>query len=130
MSVHWIRMDVAMPDSPKVVLMCAERGTAGRAAAFVWVCSIAYAGAHGTDGFIPRASLGRCNGRMADARLLVAYEFWQDQGAAGWLIKDFGDYQLSLMDAQARIDRARKAALARWHGAKQGGPGGEKRAAA
>lgn len=116
MSVVWIRMDVAMPDSPKVVLICTEQGSAGRAAAFVWVCSIAYSAKHATDGFIPRSALPRCNGRPADAKLLVAYEFWQDHGPPGWTINDFDEYQRSYMETLARIERARKAAMTRWHG--------------
>jgi hypothetical protein len=61
MGLPWIRLDTSMVDNPKVLGLLTE--TTGHRAAFVWVCCMAYAGKHGTDGFIPREALSRCNAR-------------------------------------------------------------------
>lgn len=112
MPLPWVRLDTAMPDNPKILaLIDADRG--GRAAAFVWLCSLAYSGKHGTDGFIPKAALGRINGRPADARLLVEHRLWMDDGG-GWVINGWADFQESNSETQGRSDRARAAAQARW----------------
>lgn len=114
MPLPWVRLDTAMPDNPKVIaLVDGDRG--GRAAAFVWVCSLAYSGKHGTDGFIPKAALPRINGRPADARLLVEAGLWKDEGV-GWSINGWDEFQESTAETVARSERARTAAMARWAG--------------
>jgi hypothetical protein len=112
MALPWIRLDTAMPDHPKIIEMV-DNNREGRAAAFVWVCSLAYSGKHGTDGFIPKGALVRINGRTADARLLVANGLWKDEGV-GWSIPGWAEYQETNEETQRRADRARKAAAARW----------------
>jgi hypothetical protein len=111
MSLQWVRLDTAMPDNPKIIDLCDDR--AGKAAAFVWVCSLAYSGKHGTDGFIPRGALSRINGAAADARLLVGAGLWKDEGV-GWSINGWAEFQPSTEETQARSDKARRAAFARW----------------
>lgn len=135
MPLPWIRLDTAMPDHPKI-LDLVDGNRDGRAAAFVWVCSLAYAGKHGTEGFIPKGALSRCNGRPADAKLLVAHRLWDDLAPKGWLIHGWEEYQtlaLSLeelekrgskgglaraanMSKEDRSEAASKAAQARWNG--------------
>ncbi len=113
MPLPWVRLDTAMPDHPKIIdlIDCHKEG---RAAAFVWVCSIAYSGKHGTDGFIPKGALARCNGRPPHARLLCDVGLWKDEGV-GWTIPGWAEYQESNAETQARSDKARRAAFARWH---------------
>lgn len=112
MPLPWVRLDTAMPDNTKVLHLI-ESHKDGMAAAFVWVCSIAYSGKHGTDGFISRSALARCNGKAVHARLLVEHQFWKDEGV-GWTIHDFNEYQESNEETQARSERARLAAFKRW----------------
>lgn len=132
MPLPWIRLDTSMPDHPKI-LELAEHGDPGLAAGFVWVCSMAYAGKHGTDGRIPPGALSRINGRAKHSQLLVATRLW-DGAEKGWQIHDYEDYNMlsdaealmraaaqnggavtaSRMTAEERSERARKAADARW----------------
>jgi hypothetical protein len=113
MPLPWVRLDTAMPDNPKVLAL-AELGDRGLAAAFVWTCSLAYSGKHGLDGFIPKNALVRINGKPVHARLLVDMHLWKDEGI-GWSINGWDEFQESTEDTQKRSDKARKAALTRWH---------------
>ncbi len=112
MPLPWVRLDTSMPDNSKVLHLI-ESHPQGMAAAFVWLCSIAYSGKHGTDGFVTRSALARCNGKAVHARLLVDHQFWRDEGV-GWTIHDFNEYQESNAETQARSERARIAAFKRW----------------
>lgn len=136
MPLPWIRLDTSMPDHPKVIDLC-DRGDAGIGAAFVWVCSLAYSGKHGTDGFIPKGVLGRLNGKAKHAQLLVAHRLWDDLPPKGWQIHGWEEYQMltvpldelqtrgsrggaaraASMTAEQRSDAASKASRARWRGA-------------
>lgn len=133
MPLPWVRLDTAMPDHPKVIDLCDE-GDAGMAAAFVWVCSLAYAGKHGTDGWIPRGALSRLNGKAKHAAMLVRHGLWEDQSPRGWRIHGWAEYQMltatmeelraagsnggraraAAMTPQERSESASRAARARW----------------
>ena len=114
MPLPWVRLDTSMPDNPKVVELC-ERGDVGMAAAFVWTCSLAYSGKHGTDGYIPRAILPRLNGKAKHAQMLVQARLWDaDPATGGWLIHGWEEFQESTDETKKRSERARLAALARW----------------
>jgi hypothetical protein len=112
MSLPWIRLDTALPDHPKILALV-EGSKDGRASAFVHICAMAYAGRHGTDGFIPREALPRINGRAADAQRLVDSGLWHKE-EGGWTIHGWTEKQASDEDTQARSERARKAAAVRW----------------
>jgi hypothetical protein len=101
-----------MPDNPKILHLI-DGHKDGMAAAFVWVCSLTYAGKHGTDGFITRSALSRINGKAIHARLLVEHLLWKDEGV-GWTIHGWAEFQESNEETQKRTERARNAALARW----------------
>lgn len=122
MPLPWVRLDTAMPDNPKVIAL-AEIGDRGLAAAFVWTCSLAYSGKHGTDGYLPRGVLPRINGKPTHARLLVDHGLWKPE-PAGWTINGWLDFQESTVETQARSERARAAAEARWAG--KAGKGGNR----
>ena len=112
MALPWIRLDTAMPDNPKILhLIDGHRD--GMAAAFVWVCSLTYAGKHGTDGFITRSALSRINGKPVHARLLVEHMLWKDEGV-GWTINGWAEFQETNEETMKRTERARIAAFARW----------------
>ncbi len=110
-NLPWVRFDTSLPDHPKVLELVEMRD--GRAAAFVYCCSLAYAGKHGTDGFIPKWALSRINGRPADAQKLVTVRLWREV-EGGWEINGWAERQESTDETQARRERAQKAAAARW----------------
>src|SRR5688500_3818147 len=107
----WIRLDTSMPDNPKVLGLLTEKD--GHRAAFVWDCCIAYAGKHGTAGFIPRESVSRVNARAVDMARLEAVGMLT-QSAGGWSINGWDEFQLVTPEALARKEKAQKAAAARW----------------
>jgi hypothetical protein len=111
MPLPWVRLDTAFPYNPKLLAMLTERD--GHRAGLVYVCSLGYAGAHGTDGFIPREALTFIHGRPADAERLVRHSFWCPQ-PGGWLINGWTEFQETNAETQARRARAQAAAQARW----------------
>ena len=76
MPLPWVRLDTAFPYNPKLLAMVAEKD--GHRAGLVYVCSLGYSGAHGTDGFIPKEALPFIHGRPVDADRLVRNGFWRD----------------------------------------------------
>ena len=115
MSLPWVRLDTTFPTNPKLLEMLAERD--GHRAAFVYLCSLAWAGGQGADGFIPRTALPFLHGKTTDATRLTEYGFWTPvQG--GWEIHGWLDKQESTTETQARSARMRALAQRRWHGDK------------
>jgi len=107
----WVRLDTAFPTNPKLLAMLAEKD--GHRAGLLYVCSLGYSGAHGTDGFIPREALLFIHGRPKDAGLLVVHGFWRDQ-PGGWLINGWDEFQETSEETRARRVRAQAGAAARW----------------
>lgn len=111
MGLPWIRLDTAMPDNPKILGLLGERD--GHRAAFVWVCCLAYAGKHGTDGFIPAGAAPFVHGRRADfARLVEVSALEVVPG--GWSIHGWTEFQETSDETQKRRERAQHAAAVRW----------------
>jgi len=115
MPLPWVRLDTSFASNPKLLAMLQEKDGAGHRAAFVYLCSLGYSGAHGTDGFITHEALPFIHGRRADASLLVKYEFWRVQ-PGGWIIHGWDGFQESNPETKARKARAQAAAMARWEG--------------
>lgn len=111
MPLPWVRLDTAFPYNPKLLAMLAEKD--GHRTALVYLCSLAYSGAHGTDGFIAREALPFIHGRQSDADRLVRHVFWRAQ-SGGWLINGWLEFQESSTETQERRKRAQAAAHARW----------------
>ena len=111
MGLPWIRLDTSVPDNPKILGLLTD--PQGHRAAFVWICCMAYAGKHGTAGFIPREAMTRVNGKSADFKRLCAVNLLTE-GAGGWDINGWDEFQLADEAAQARRDKAKKPAAARW----------------
>jgi hypothetical protein len=110
MGLPWVRLDTQFPQNPKVLALTA----AGKwRAAFVYVAGLAYAGQHGTDGYLADYCLPFIHARKADAVDLVKAELWHDD-VGGWRINDYDEFQMSDDAAKARSDKARKAAQKRW----------------
>jgi hypothetical protein len=117
MGLPWVRLDTQMPSNPKVL----ELTSAGKwRAAFVYVASLAYAGSHGTDGYIPDTCLPFIHASKQTAVELVKVGLWH-QDVGGWSINGWADFQVCDEEAKARSDKARKAALKRWRGSTDGG---------
>jgi hypothetical protein len=109
----WVRLDTAFPYNPKLLAMLAEKD--GHRAGLVYLCSLSYSGAHGTDGFITREALPFVHGRPADAERLVRHGFWRVQ-PGGWLIHGWEGFQETTAETQERRRRAQAGAAARWDG--------------
>lgn len=113
----WVRFDTDFPDNPKVLQLLSRRGGAGTA--FVYCCSLAYSGRHGTDGFIPSAALGRIHGKKADAATLVEIGMW-DEAGEGWVIRNWDEYQQASETTESVLAAKRagsaKGNCRRWHG--------------
>jgi hypothetical protein len=98
-----------MPTNPKVLeLVAAKR----KDTAFVYVCGLAYAGSHGTDGYIPDAALPFIHATRRDADYLVKVGLWIP-APAGWLINGWDEFQVSDEASRRRRDRAQKGGIAR-----------------
>lgn len=113
MPLPWVRLDTAFPHNPKLLAMLQERG--GHRSGLVYLCSLSYAGAHGSDGFVTREALRFVHGNASDAERLVRHGFWIEQ-PGGWLINDWEKFQESSSETQARRARAQAGAAARWNG--------------
>lgn len=117
MPLPWVRLDSSFPTHDKVLALLDERD--GRGAGFVYVCSLAYAGLHGTDGLIPYNALPFIHARKADVERLVQVGLW-DTDPDGWRIPNYLARQQS-QAANERVRRTRRVASAkgncvRWHG--------------
>ena len=109
MGLPWVRLDTQMPTNPKVLeLVVAKR----KDTAFVYVCSLGYAGQHGTDGFIPQAALPFIHATRKDAVLLVRVGLWIP-APGGWLVNGWDEFQVSDEAARKRRERAQKGGIAK-----------------
>ncbi len=106
-----MRLDTQFPSNPKILYLVADKKFK---AAFVWTSSLAYAGAHGTDGFIPAAALPFIHATKADAKVLVEVGLWAEV-PGGWEINGWAEFQPSNEETQERKRKARDAAMSRWH---------------
>jgi hypothetical protein len=107
----WVRLDTSFPSNPKLLTMLAEKE--GHRAGFVLICSWAWSGEHGTDGYIPKAAMPFIHARAADAARLVKHGFWHED-VDGWLIHEWDERQVSSVENQKRRQKARDAAAVRW----------------
>lgn len=112
MGLPWVRIDTQFPQNPKILYLVEDKKFR---AAFVWVSSLAYAGAHGTDGFLPAASLPFLHATKADAKALVEVGLWLEC-VGGWEINSWTEFQPTNAEMEERKKRAKAAAMQRWHG--------------
>jgi hypothetical protein len=110
MGLPWVRLDTQFPSNPKILYLVADKKFK---AAFVWTSSLAYAGAHGTDGFVPAAALPFLHATKSDAKALVEVGLWVEV-AGGWEINSWAEFQPSNEETQERKRKARDAAVSRW----------------
>src|SRR5690606_30230650 len=104
--VAWVYLDDQFPDHPKVAL-------AGGDAGCLFICALAYAKRHATEGVIPTAQVPRLSDRKAPtklARRLVEVGLWEEDGDT-YRIHDYHEWN---RPGENRKAAARKAAQARW----------------
>jgi hypothetical protein len=114
MGLPWVRLDTQFASNPKILYLVEDKKFR---AAFVWLTSLGYAGAHGTDGFIPKAALPLLHGTQSEAKALVDVGLWLEC-IGGWEIKSWSEFQPTNAEMQERKKRAKEAAMMRWHGVK------------
>lgn len=110
MGLPWVRLDTQFPHNPKVLALVEDKRWRALA---VYACSLAYCGAHGTDGFIPAGALPFVHATKREAHQLVDVGLWAEDGG-GYQIRDWTDYQPSNAEAEARKARMRELADIRW----------------
>jgi hypothetical protein len=116
MGLPWVRLDTQFPSNPKVLELIVRKQ---HQAAFSYLCSLAYAGQHGTDGFIPETALPFIHATKSVANHLVAVGLWE-LSPGGWVINGWNEFQPSTEETIRRRERAQKGAAARWATSKKG----------
>lgn len=112
MALPWVRLDTQWASNPKFLGLIEDKK---HRAVVAYMASLGYSGAHGTDGFIPKGALAFLHGTAADAKALTEVGLWNTCGG-GWEINDWNEYQQSSEEAQKRKEKAKLAAMKRWHG--------------
>jgi hypothetical protein len=118
MALPWVRLDTQWPHNPKFLMLVEDKKWR---AITVYMAGLGYSGAHGTKGFLPALCLATLHGSKKEATELMDVGLWLPQ-QGGWDINGWDEFQPEKDDAQARRDKAIKAAQARWQG-KNGGDG-------
>lgn len=92
----WLKIDDNVPHHKKML-------AAGPAAAWLWLCGVAYCQRHKTDGFIPREALPWLGVVKPQplALVLVRVALWHVEGE-GWRVHDFLDWNASSEERQER----------------------------
>lgn len=108
----WVYLDDGFYDGDKIAL-------AGGDAGWLYVCALSYCRRKKNGGIFPKAIVGQFSDRKNPAGLagkLVDVELWEDIGDC-YSIHDYEQWnKLAKEEQQARSDKAKRAALARWHG--------------
>lgn len=112
MGLPWVRLDTQMPSNPKILYLVEDRKWR---AAFNWAASLCYSGGHGTDGFLPKASLPFLHASPKEATILADVGLWLP-APGGWEINSWAEFQPTNEEMQQRRQRAKDAAMKRWHG--------------
>lgn len=112
MGLPWVRIDTQFASNPKILYLVEDKKFR---AAFVWVASLGYSGAQGTDGFLPTACLPFLHASRSDAKALVDVGLWVET-IGGWEINGWADFQPTSDEMAERKKRAKAAAMTRWHG--------------
>lgn len=108
--VQWIRLDTTLFENPKFLYLQEDRN---HKQIVVHLQAMCYSGRHGLAGYIPKAALRIIGAVPADAAKLVTAGLWSP-APGGWNVNDWDEYQLVDEGAQARKEKAAKAAAKRW----------------
>lgn len=102
-AVTWVKLDDQFPDHPKVLEV-------GPAAAWLYICGLAYASRYLTDGFIPTAEIKRIH-RSISAKKLVGVGLWTHV-EGGYRVADW--LNCGLLSDQQALESVRSEARRRW----------------
>jgi hypothetical protein len=107
----WVRLDCTLATHRKFL-------RAGPEASWLWVCGLAYANQHTTDGAIPREALTALypsddwspSKRKTLAAKLVGVGLWEVQPDGSWMIHGYAEHQGEAMSeaVEARRERERE----------------------
>ena len=106
----WVRLDTGFPSNAKILGLIADRK---RAAAFGYVCALAWSGGQGTDGFIPGVALSQMHLNPESALSGVRAGLFIPV-LGGFQINDWAEYQQSTTETAERSAKAQAAARIRW----------------
>lgn len=109
MGLPWVRLDTTFHHNTKIVELVAANKW--RAVA-VYIASIAHAGGHGTDGYIPESCLFLIHATKREANELVSAGLWH-ASPGGWDINGWDEFQVSDDAARKRRERAQKGGVAK-----------------
>lgn len=112
MALPWVRLDTAFPTNPKVLALAEDKKWQSIC---VYVSGLSYAGAQGTDGFLPQSCLPFLHGTKRNGTDLVEAGLWLPH-KGGWDINGWIEFQPTSEEHEKRRVRARAAAEVRWHG--------------
>lgn len=101
----WVRLDTNLPTHDKTLRLLQNKRH-GWHAFGVYVMSLTWSGAHGTDGLVPAYALPALYGNEQVAALLVEVRLWEVAPLGGWIIRNWEKRQ----DTQARLEGRRKTA--------------------
>lgn len=118
MPLPWVRLDANIGTHDKILSLLSQ--PSGEKAFVLYVCALGYAGAHGTDGHIPKYALKVNHGSEKLARMLIDHRLWEYNGDGGFVIRNWELRQelMSTTEAKGRSASvaAKKANCVRWHG--------------
>lgn len=119
MGLPWVRLDANIASHDKILALLADKSPRKWQAAASYVFALGWAGAAGTDGYVPTYALGSVHGTNVTARLLCKHGLWIE-GVGGWRIPNYEQRQELTIVAESKRAAAqlasRKANCARWHG--------------
>lgn len=119
MALPWVRLDSNIPTHDKILNLVTDPSPKRWQAAASYMFALAWAGAAGTDGHIPRAALRMIHGTEATARLLEKHRLWET-ATDGWRIRNYEQRQELAIVTEAKRAAStlasKKANCIRWHG--------------
>jgi hypothetical protein len=108
--LNWFRTDSNWYSNPKFLMLRADKKWH---AIYVYWAALGWTAAQGQHGFIPVYALPEFGGSPKDAEELVEVRLWE-LCEGGWQIRNYLDRQPGAEESEARSERAKKAAKARW----------------
>ncbi|WP_094359953.1 hypothetical protein [Mycobacterium marinum] len=108
--LKWIRLETTMFENPKLLYLKEDKQFKTIVAHLE---AMTYSGRHGLGGFIPKAALRVIGATVTDANRLVSAQLWTP-APGGWDVNGWDEFQLADHEANARSEKAKKAAAARW----------------
>lgn len=104
MGLPWVRLDTNIFSHDKVLWLLAQRD--GWRAFGVYTFAMAYAGGHGTDGFIAKHVLAAIHGTPKIAESLVEAGLWE-YAEGGYQIRNWGERQEMTLVAELKRQNKR-----------------------